>query len=258
MWVLIAIQLIVAILIVPDAWATDISRTEIVEIDDSTEVTISVYSGPGDFLILWAPPEYGVEIPETNLAEYLGAGRNEVWIPDFLGARFLPPAPSSLRSLPAEDVATVIENAGVRTGKTVFLVSVDRGAGLALRGAMAWRVRNPTSNVLGGAILWHPKLYARLPKPGNDAEYIGEVSRIKLPIFIFQPKLSPGRWRLNRLISAFEAGKSLIFTKLVPGVRDRFFISSDANQREDNMATMVYELQNMAISQLQQAKQRGQ
>ncbi len=252
------IKFVIVILLMRDAWAAGIKRTEVVGIDDSTDITISIYPGPADFLVLWIPPEYGIKIPEAKLAEYLGAGQNEVWIADFLGARFLPPAPSSLRGLPAEDVATVIEEASTKTGKFVFLASTDHGAGLALRGAAVWRVRYPDGSTLAGAILWHPQLYVDLPQPGKDARYIDQVSRITLPIFIFQPKLSPGRWRLNRLISAFAVGKSPVFAKLIPGVRDRFFLRGDPNPREESMATMVYKLHQMAVSQLRSGQWKGQ
>ncbi len=230
--------------------STATEKYENVKLDETEDINIIVYPGPGKDLYLWLQPEYELKITTRELALVLGAGKHEIWFADFIKARFLSPTPSGLDQVPSGDICKVIETAQARTHKHLYLVTADRGAGLAMRGAAMWQSLHPHSDVLAGIILWHPNLYADIPEVGEEAKYIPAVSQTTLPVFVFQPKLSSGRWRLNRLVKLYESGGGVIFTQILPAVRNGFFLREERTAHEVAMATLIPELLRVATSSL--------
>lgn len=200
---------------------------------DGTEVTIAVEHARGEHLLLWLPAGFGRQPGEEAIAAAAAARGLEVWRPELLEARFLDPLESSLEQVAASDVAELIEHAHRASGKRVLLLASARAGVLALRGAQAWHVRHPSGRALAGAILLHPNLFLGPPEPGRDAAYDPVVARTRVPVFVLQPELSPWHWRL--LATRAELGKAgaLVYTRQLPGLRDRFYFRVDATPEEE-------------------------
>lgn len=209
--------------------------------------------GATDALILWLPSGFGKFAGETQVAERLAALGVEVWQADLLDARFLSPLESSLDKIPDSDVAELID-AAAKTGKRVYLLTTARGGIVGLRGARAWQKRNPKSNVLGGALLLHPNLFAGPPEPGKEAEYHLIAAQTRLPVYILQPEQSPWRWRLEATQTELEKGGSKVFTRVLTDVRDRFYFRPDATEVELDVAQRLAEMLRDSIRTLNDVK----
>lgn len=234
--------------------AADAPRQRSVPLGDGGEVTVRVFPARGRELIVWLPSEAGLTSTDEQIAAQLARTGIEMWLADVINARLLPQVRSSLEQIPDADVAAVIAAAAVR-GKRVYLLSAARGAVPALRGARAWQLGHPRDSALAGAILLWPNLYVATPEPGADAEYLPVVRETRLPIYILQPQLSPWYWRLERLTAELEQAGSTVQTKVLPGVRDRFYFRSefavtDSPAREDGLAREFPGLLREAVIQL--------
>ncbi len=220
---------------------------------DKTTVTVEVHAADGNALVLWLPSGFGKFAGETQVAERLAMLGVEVWQADLLEAHFLPPLESSLDNIPDGDVAELI-GAAAKTGKRVYLLTTARGGIVGLRGAQAWQKRNPKSNVLGGALLLHPNLFAGPPEPGKEAEYHSVAAQTRLPVYILQPEQSPWRWRLEATQVELEKGGSKVFTRVLTDVRDRFYFRPDATEVELDVAQRLAEMLHDAIRTLNDVK----
>lgn len=224
-----------------------------IRLKDKTAVSVEVHVARGDALILWLPSGFGRFAGETQVAERLAALGVEVWQAELLEARFLPPLESSLDNIPDGDVAELID-AAAKTGKRVYLLTTARGGIVGLRGARAWQKRNPKSNVLGGALLLHPNLFAGPPEPGREAEYHSVAAQTRLPVYILQPEQSPWRWRLEATQAELEKGGSKVFTRVLTDVRDRFYFRPDATEVELDVAQRLAEMLRDSIRTLNEVK----
>lgn len=185
-----------------------------------------------DYLLLWLPSEHARgDENEDTLAHALRAAGADVWIADLYSAYFLPPAPSSLNAIEPSTVARLIETLANRTGKTVLLLSNDRGAGLALRAAQAYRAGHAAGR-LRGAILISPNLLAATPQAGQDVGYAAVAAANALPLFVIQPRLAVGYLQLPGLLDTLGRHGAGVYWSLLAGVRDRFFFRPDATGRE--------------------------
>jgi len=208
------------------ALAAEASRQRSVPLGDGLEVAVQVFPARGRELVVWLPSEAGQTSTDEQIAVQLAGTGIEVWLADVINARFLPEVRSSLELIPGADVAKVIA-AAAASGKRVYLLSAARGAVPALRGARVWQLEHPRDNALAGAILLWPNLYVATPEPGADAEYLPVVGETRLRLYILQPTLSPWYWRLTRLTAELQSAGSTVQTKVLPGVRDRFYYRSD-------------------------------
>ena len=224
-----------------------------IKLKDGTTVTVEAHAAPGKSLVLWLPSGFGKFAGETQVAERLAALGVEVWQADLLEARFLPPVESSLEKIPDGDVAELID-AAAKTGKRVYLLTTARGGIVGLRGAQAWQKRNPTSNVLGGALLLHPNLFLGPPEPGKEAEYHPSTAQTRLPVYILQPEQSPWRWRLEATQKELERGGSKVFTRVLTDVRDRFYFRPDATSVEEDVANRLAGMLRDSIQALSDVK----
>lgn len=234
--------------------AADAPRQRSVPLGDGAEVTVRVFPARGRELVVWLPSEAGQTSTDEQIAAQLAGTGIEVWLADIINARFLPEVRSSLEKIPAADVAAVIA-AATATGKRVTLLTAARGAVPALRGARAWRLEHPRDTALAGAILLWPNLYVATPEPGADAEYLPVVRETRLRIYVLQPQLSPWYWRLERLTAELQGAGSTVQTKVLPGVRDRFYFRSEfavteGPAREDELTREFPGLLREAVTQL--------
>lgn len=227
-------------------------------LSSGTEIPLRSFPSQGDTLLLWFACDEGHSIYETQAAQALAEKGFETWLPDMLDAHFLPILPSSLKKIPSDEISEIISKAIKDSGKKIILVVGGHGALPILEGAQAWQRRTPPEMrpSLAGAILFYPDLYSVPPAPGVEAEYHPVVTQIRLPIFIYQGQLSPGRWWLEHLKVEFAKGGNQVLSEVLPKVRGHFYVRPDATPAESAMAARLPELMLEALKQLQ-PKQTG-
>ncbi len=229
----------------------------VLTLSKETEVPVRSYPAQGDTLLLWFVCDEGHGAHEARTAKALAAHGYETWFPDMLEAHFLPILPSSLEQLPPEEIKELIAHAVRLTGKKVVLVTAGHGAIPILRGAKAWQDQALPQDqpLLASAILFYPDLYSVVPAPGVEAQYHAIVAQTRLPLFIYQGQLSPGRWWLEHLKVEFARGGTKVKSKVLPQVRSHFFVRQDATPEENAMAERLPELLQEALKQLESSNQ---
>lgn len=224
-----------------------------VRLADRTEVSVGRFGASRDAVLLWLPSGFGPQASEERIAASTAALGFEVWRPDLLDARFLPPLESSLEKISGRDVADLID-AAAAGGRRVYLVASARASALALVGAQAWRERHPKGHALGGAILLHPNLYVGPPEPGREADFQPAVAQTRLPIYLIQPERSPWIFRLDSLKRTLAATGSPVSVQLIPDVRDRYYFRPDATPAEETEAARLHTHFVRAVDSLKEAK----
>jgi thiol-disulfide isomerase/thioredoxin len=227
--------------------------TRDIKLRDGAEVSVNIYPAPGEAVLLWLPSGLDGREAEERLAEALAAQGLEVWRPDLMAARLLPPLESSLDQIPDGDIAGLIDAARAGGRRVVLLASARAGV-LALRGARAWQVRHPVDTALAGAILLHPNLFLGPPEPGKEADYHPAAAQTRVPVYILQPERSPWHWRLDSLKAELAKGGTPVFIKALMDVRDRFYFRPDATTNEAAETKRLPGLLREAVTQLKQAK----
>jgi thiol-disulfide isomerase/thioredoxin len=215
---------------------------------DGSEIPVEVYGNAAGVRLIWLPAETGLQAADRVQARALAALGVEVWLADLFAARFLPLGQSSLDGIPAEDVTALIGAAG-RDGAEVYLLAPGRGAIPLLRGVRLWQQQEGRS--IAGVILLHPKLYVETPDPGEAARFVPVVTASNQAIYLFQPELSPWRWRLTEIVPALQTGGSDVFIQRLPAVRDRFYFRPDATAAEGEMARRLPRQLWLAMGRLQ-------
>lgn len=202
------------------------------------EVPLRTYPAQGNTLLLWFVCDEGHSANEARTAKELAALGYETWFPDMLDAHFLPILPSSLEQLPPEEIQGIITQAIKLSGKKIVLITAGHGATPILRGAKAWQdeATEQGRSALAGAILFYPDLYSVAPAPGVEAQYHAIVAQTRLPLFIYQGQLSPGRWWLEHLKVEFARGGTKAKSQVLPKVRSHFYVRPDATAEENAMA----------------------
>lgn len=224
-----------------------------IKLQDGADVSVNIYPAPGATVLLWLPSGLDGHEAEERLVEAIAAQGLEVWRPDLMAARLLPPLESSLEQIPDGDIAGLIDAARAG-GRRVVLLASARAAVLALRGARAWQVHHPGDTALAGAILLHPNLYLGPPEPGTEADYHPAVAQTRVPVYILQPERSPWHWRLDSLKTELAKGGTPVFVKALTDVRDRFYFRSDATAIEAAETKRLPGLLREAVTKLKQAK----
>ena len=230
---------------------------ESVMLDAETEMDLRTFPTEGSELILGFPCDLGTGEAEAQSGEVLSERQLEVWLADLLGAHFLPIAPSSMRSLEGDEVASLIEHAvKQRDGKRIVLTASGYGAIPALRGAQIWQQQHPEDKHLLGAILFFPMLTATSPEPGKPIKYLPVVSQSNLPVVIMQPGNSPTRFWARKLKKELQKGGSRVHIEVLPRVRSRFYSRADATADELATAQRLPELVQQAVEKLKQLEEQ--
>ncbi len=121
---------------------------------------------------------------------------------------------------------------------------------LALQGIHAWQQRHGRSRRLAGAMLFHPQLYQATPQGGEAAAYLPVVGATNSPLYILQPKLATGYWRMAELRQALEAAGSPVYTQVLAGVSDGFHLRPDASEAELRMTEQLPQILRQAMALL--------
>jgi len=234
------------------AWGMDVARFRL---PGGTEVSLRQFPAVDNTLLLWFACDEGQGTAESKAAAELAKRGIETWLPDMLGAHFLPMSPSSMDSLPADEIAALIARA-LGSGKRVYLVTAGRAALSVLRGLAAWQkgAAPDARDAVEGVLLFYPELYAGLPAPGAEARYEPVVTETRTRLVVLQGERSPGRWWLRHLKRALEQGGSTVQTALLPGVRGYFFVREEQTPQEAAMAARLPELVQDALGQIDAMK----
>jgi peroxiredoxin len=207
--------------------------TRMLEMPDRAEMQLQSFEAGRDTpLVIWFHGRRGVTPELTQAAGGLTRAGLSAWLPDWFSVRFLPVSQASLSQVPDADLTTVLTQALAATQGDVFLLASGGGAHLALQAARAWRVRQPDDRRVRGLILFHPTLFAGRPEPGQRAPLSAHLDAPLLPVFLLQPEQSAGRWLLPEMAARLEGAGNPVFRRLLPGVRDAYFLRQDLTAAE--------------------------
>ncbi len=211
-----------------------------IDLEDDNSVDVRQFKSDGENLLLGFACDEGTGQAESQTAALMADGDLEVWMPDLLGAHFLPKLKSSLIEVPEDDIIRLIDTALAQSDKKLYLISSGPGSTVLLRGLAAWEANNPDRlNELHGTILLFPRLAAIPPEPGKDPVYIDAVGKTKTPIAILEGARTPNQWSLPGLKKQMEAGGSIVTTALIPGVRGFFYNQEDPNMSENIVTSQL-------------------
>ncbi len=205
-----------------------------IDLPSGNEMQVQVYPALGQRLVLWFPPEWGLQARVAETASALAEKGVDVWLLDWHGAYFEPVGRDSLNRIDVADVRAVLEQA-LAAYPEVYLFATNRAAALVLKSLRGQR--RPAA--LAGLMLMHPNLYADTPEAGSEARYLPLVRHTRLPIYLMQPELSAKYWHLNTLIAGLEAGGSVVYRQVLKGVSDGFHLRPGRSEREDEVAARL-------------------
>ncbi|WP_407275705.1 TlpA family protein disulfide reductase [Halothiobacillus sp. DCM-1] len=185
------------------------------------DVTVIGAEHPTQPLFLWLTNQYGKTEGERALAHALARRGATVWQVDLLDSLLLSRTNDSVRTLNGHAVAALID-AGVKTGRPVVLVGLDRMAVPILRGLHHWQRSVQNTRAVAGAILLFPNLYRGTPVAGVQPQFLGIVSATNMPVMILEPERGVNRNRLGQLLDQLQTAGSPAFAHIIPDVRDYF------------------------------------
>lgn len=174
-------------------------------------------------LFLWFTNQYGQTIGPQAIAHALARRGATVWMVDLLDSLLLQRTNEVVRSLSGDGVAALIA-AGVKTGRPVTVVGLDRMAVPILRGMRLWQASAENTHAVTGAILLFPNLYRGTPVAGEPPGFMGVVSATNMPVMILEPQMGVNRDRLGSLLDTLQGAGSATFARIIPNVRDYFLL----------------------------------
>lgn len=207
-----------------------------VQLDEDTDIQVQIYPAKGETLLVAFPSEHGITDGLTDLARRLGAEGVEVWIADPFSTWFLPPVEASLKEIPVTAYAALIARA-MQSGKELYLLGNDKGAGLLLESAREWQ--SNYSGILSGVFLISPDLYSRTPEVGDDGTFLPVAKATNLPVFLFVASKSTLALRVKNTVTTLEKGGSDVYVQILADVRNRFFFRPDATGREQQLSSVL-------------------
>ena len=207
-----------------------------IPVSNGDEIPIERHSAKGNTVIIWTPSDFGVQPPQTVIAEQLARSGIEVWIADLHAAYFAPTGRNSTDSFPQTDIARLVDVAIAQGKSNIIFASSGRASRLILRAARHWQQNNKGKSAIRGFILFHPSLYLDRPRIGEDASYLPIVDATNLPIYIFQPMLATTYMRLPELRKHLSANGSQVFIHPLPNVAFGFHLRPDDMINKNDIA----------------------
>ncbi|MBE0509184.1 MAG: TlpA family protein disulfide reductase [Gammaproteobacteria bacterium] len=211
-------------------------QTLLIEDDEGVELPVSAYPAEGEHLILWLLPQQGERPAHAALAKALNRLDIEVWQVDLLDAHFLARTNDNMRDLSGVSVASLLRAAHQETGKQVMIVASGRPAITALRGMRQWQRDGPDSDYVLGTALYFPNLMQATPVAGEQAIYVDEAYASNLPVLLMQPEFGVYRWHLEEIIAILQQGGAPVFSQLIGGVRDFYYLRRNDPEPEERLA----------------------
>lgn len=209
-------------------------------------------------LVLWLSNQYGDTIGEVALAHALARRGATVWMVDLLNSLLLPRSNNAVRDLSGHGVRALIE-AGVKTGRPVALVGLDRMAVPILRGMRLWQAEAKDTHAVAGAVLLFPNLYRGTPVAGQEPSFLGVVTATNMPIMVLEPERGVNRNRLGSLLDTLQNVGSPTFGWIIPHVRDYFpmHLKTQENETLKNLPKLMKPEEAKAMQALPQEILRG-
>ncbi|MDZ7751740.1 MAG: TlpA disulfide reductase family protein [Gammaproteobacteria bacterium] len=198
---------------------------------DGEEIPVERY-GDGRHTLLWLAPDYGFRDSHRGLAKALADGGYAVWLVNLTDALFLPRGPDALREVDGAVVADLLVAAHAANGGPVAVVAEEYSAIPALRGIRAWQQRAPETDILTGAVLFTPALYAGVPALGRPPPYVPVARATNVPILVIQPAETNNRWYLDGLLERLGSAGAEIYLKPLPEVRSVFYFEEPTPAEE--------------------------
>ncbi|MCU7915888.1 MAG: TlpA family protein disulfide reductase [Candidatus Thiodiazotropha sp. (ex Gloverina cf. vestifex)] len=212
--------------------------SETFEITDSngSEITVEVMPSEGDVVIIWLVDHDEHRAAFESLLQAVNKKGFEIWRVDLLDAYFLPRSSETIRNLPGDGVASLIDAAHRMSQKKILVAAYDRMPLPLLRGARQWQ-QMATESRLVGAMLFYPNLFGPPPIAGKPPEIDPILRATNIPLAIYQPALGSQRWRLDQIMQPLWEGGAPAYAYIVPGVRDWFFMGEGDHGPGEQAAT---------------------
>ncbi|ACX96707.1 TlpA family protein disulfide reductase [Halothiobacillus neapolitanus] len=191
--------------------------------DQGNELDVKVVGGEHQRgpLFLWFTNQYGRTTGAEAIAHALARRGATVWMVDLLDSLLLQRSNEVVRGLNGKGVAALM-TAGVKTGRPVTVVGLDRMAVPILRGLRDWQASATNPDAITGAVLLFPNLYRGTPVAGEPPSFLGIVAATNMPVMILEPERGVNRNRLGSLLDALQGAGSPTFARIIPDVRDYF------------------------------------
>jgi hypothetical protein len=187
-------------------------------------ITYSRFPAPGSNLLLWFSSERGFGKAERQAAIELSSKHVEVWIFDLASALFLPQTPSSLDSIKAEDMKSILSHAAERSGN-LCVYAPGRAAVPVLRGLSA------SPEIRARVLLMHPNFYSRVDAL-EGADYLDFGNLNAVDVLVLQPRRSAATpWVENQVEALRRAGANTALMML-ERLREGFWVREDATDYE--------------------------
>lgn len=201
--------------------------------DQGNELDVKVVGGEHQRgpLFLWFTNQYGRTTGAEAIAHALARRGATVWMVDLLDSLLLQRSNEIVRGLNGKGVAALM-TAGVKTGRPVTVVGLDRMAVPILRGLRDWQASATNPDAVTGAVLLFPNLYRGTPVAGEPPSFLGIVAATNMPVMILEPERGVNRNRLGSLLDALQGAGSPTFARIIPDVRDYFPLHLNTAQNE--------------------------
>lgn len=210
------------------------SQQHTIEILGSEEINFTVYGKNRQQRILWLGPNYGIQERHKQAAKDMAKAGMEVWLTNLAEGLFLPTGAETMRNIPNDAIADLIEQLSDKGKYEVVVMSSGYGGIPVLRGIHAWQNRNGKSAKLTGVILFSPYFYTHVPTLGTTPTFVNIVNATNIPVYIFQDEKNGNRGHLPAMLSALQQN-SPVYTEIMKGTT---FIFYDEDKAPETFAIL--------------------
>lgn len=214
----------------PTVNAEDASVTQSLMTSSGEEITFELFKSTLEPLnknialrILWIAPSFGIDPRHRQTAEALAKQGTEVWLVDLADALFLTKGATSMRKIPGQLVAELINLLSDYNDDPaeVLVVSNTYGAIPSMRGIHAWQTQKTKPAGLIGAVLFSPSFFSHVPELGIEPDFIPELTATNIPVYIFQAANNGNRWHLPAALK--ELKHATVYVELLNDVLSVFY-----------------------------------
>ena len=185
------------------------------------------FPAEGARLLLWVASERGRAEPELQAAQQLAERGMAVWSLDPVSAFFLPQLPSSMDSVPAQDMADWLR-AAQAGGKRVVVYAVSRAAVPVLRAAALLQA---TERQQLCVLLMYPNLYTvAAPLAAPDFLDVGSLSGLQ--VRVLQPRRSAATPWLPGLLDHMEKQGASTSQVILENLREGYWMRETPTEFE--------------------------
>jgi hypothetical protein len=189
------------------------------------------YPAAAEKLLLWFASERGLGQTENQAARELAAKGVEVWMFDLTSALFLPQTPSSLDSIAASDMQSILGRASA-TGSRLWVYAPGRAAVPVLKGLAA------KPDIRARVLLMHPNFYSRADAlDGADYLSFGNLSSVE--VLVLQPRRSAATPWVEHQIEALRQMGANAALSVLERLREGFWVRDDATEYEANQGRQL-------------------